>query len=168
MALSAKRLGEKIGLTSQEMNVLLKEEGYQNGEPGNYSTTDKGKPYVSEKGWDNGYGGYAFRGYNYNEWDESILDDIDTSPERLSQIRAKTANERKERNAKKKKESEEYWATHSPLYSDNTNLEESDYDESNNVILGGLAIFGILTYGVYKGIKRLYNRHNESKKTDYL
>ena len=94
MAWSAKRLGEKIGLTSHEMNFLLKEEGYQNGEPGDYSTTDKGKEYVSEKGWDNGYGGYAFRGYNYNEWDESILNNIDTSPERLSQIRTKTANER--------------------------------------------------------------------------
>ena len=166
MALSAKRLGEKIGLTSQEMNVLLKEEGYQNGEPGDYSTTDKGKEYVSEKGWDNGYGGYAFRGYNYNEWDESILNNIDTSPERLSQIRTKTANERRERSAKKKKESEEYWATHSPLYSDNNSLEESDCDESNNDILGSLAIIGILAYGLYKGIKHLYNRHKDNKKID--
>lgn len=166
MALSAKRLGEKIGLTSQEMNVLLKEEGYQNGEPGNYTTTDKGKPYVSEKCWDNGYGGYAARGYNYNVWDESVLDDIDTSPERLSQIRAKTANERRERNIKRKIESEKYWPAHSQQYMNDVDSEEYNSDESYNSIISGLAIIGGLAYGLYKGIKYLYNRHNENKKID--
>ena len=43
MTLSAKRLGEICGLTAEEMNVLLKEEGFLSGEPGNYYPTEKGK-----------------------------------------------------------------------------------------------------------------------------
>ena len=81
MGLSAKRLGEKIGLTPEQTNTLLREEGFQSGQPGDYSVTEKGKKYVEEKSWDNGYGGYAARGYSYNEWDESILDELNTKPE---------------------------------------------------------------------------------------
>ncbi len=79
MTLSAKRLGERCGLTAEEMNILLKEEGFLSGEPGNYYPTEKGKLFVVEKGDDNGYGGYAFRGWNWFEWDERILEELDTS-----------------------------------------------------------------------------------------
>ena len=81
MTLSAKRLGERCGLTAEEMNILLKEEGFLSGEPGNYYPTEKGKLFVIEKGDDNGYGGYAFRGWNWFEWDERILEELDTSVE---------------------------------------------------------------------------------------
>ena len=39
MTLSAKRLGEKCGLTAEEMNCLLKDEGFLSVEPGNYYPT---------------------------------------------------------------------------------------------------------------------------------
>ncbi len=81
MTLSAKRLEERCGLTGEEMNVLLKEERYLSGEPGTYYPTEKGKAFVIEKGSDNGYGGYAFRGWNWLEWDESILAELDLSME---------------------------------------------------------------------------------------
>ena len=116
MSLSAKQLGEKIGLNAQEMNTLLTEEGYLSGEPGNYNVTATGDSYVSEKSWSNGYGGYAARGYSYNVWDESILDRLDTSNENLRIIREKTSLERKNRRAEKEKRSQEYWQAHSPLY----------------------------------------------------
>ena len=90
MTLSAKRLGERCGLTAEEMNILLKEEGFLSGEPGNYYTTEKGKLFVVEKGDDNGYGGYAFRGWNWFEWDERILEELDTSVENKRYIREKT------------------------------------------------------------------------------
>lgn len=62
MTLPAKRLGERCSLTVEEMNILLKEEGFLSGEAENYYPTEKGKLFVVEKGDDNGYGGYAFRG----------------------------------------------------------------------------------------------------------
>lgn len=43
MGLSAKGLGEKIGLTPEQTNTLLREEGFQIGQPGDYSATEKGK-----------------------------------------------------------------------------------------------------------------------------
>ena len=89
MTLSAKRLGERCGLTAEEMNILLKEEGFLSGEPGNYYPTEKGKLFVIEKGDDNGYGGYAFRGWNWFEWDERILEELDTSVEHKRYIREK-------------------------------------------------------------------------------
>lgn len=94
MTLSAKRLGERCGFTAEEMNILLKEEGFLSGEPGNYYPTEKGKLFVVEKGDDNGYGGYAFRGWNWFEWDERILEELDTSVENKRYIREKTSEER--------------------------------------------------------------------------
>ena len=109
MTLSAKRLGERCGLTAEEMNILLKEEGFLSGEPGNYYPTEKGKLFVVEKGDDNGYGGYAFRGWNWFEWDERILEELDTSVENKRYIREKTSEERRRRRAEKAAESEAYW-----------------------------------------------------------
>lgn len=54
MTLPAKRLGERCDLTAEEMNILLKEEGFLSGELGNYYPTEKGKLFVVEKGDDNG------------------------------------------------------------------------------------------------------------------
>lgn len=152
MTLSAKRLGEKCGLTAEEMNYLLKEEGFLSGEPGNYNPTEKGKPFVVEKGDDNGYGGYAFRGWNWLEWDESILDELDTSMEHKLYIREKTSEERRYRREKKKAESEVYWRN---VNRKNSEPEIEEYDESSgsssrNLILGlfaaGYSIYKIVTY----------------------
>ena len=109
MTLSAKRLGERCGLTAEEMNILLKEEGFLSGEPGNYYPTEKGKLFVVEKGDDNGYGGYAFRGWSWFEQDERILEELDTSVENKRHIREKTSEERRRRRAEKAAESEAYW-----------------------------------------------------------
>lgn len=95
--LSARDLGYRLHLTAQETNVLLKEEGFLEGEPGNYSATPKAEPYVSRKDWHNGYGGYAARGNSTNIWNKSIMRQLDTSKERLDQIRQKTAEQRKGR-----------------------------------------------------------------------
>lgn len=38
----ARVLNQKYGLTNQEMNFVLKDEGYLNGDAGNYSVTEMG------------------------------------------------------------------------------------------------------------------------------
>ena len=45
---SARIMGQDYGLTAQEMNFVLKEEGYLDGEPGSYSVTEKGSSYAVE------------------------------------------------------------------------------------------------------------------------
>lgn len=165
MSLSAKQLGEKIGLNAQEMNTLLKEEGYLSGEPGNYNVTVTGDSCVSEKSWSNGYGGYAARGYSYNVWDESILDRLDTSNENLRIIREKTSLERKNRRAEKEKRSQEYWQAHSPLCKKNNVNEEQLEISGTELIIGIGIVAGVsyLTYLGYSKIKNMYIKHKHKK-----
>lgn len=151
MTLSAKRLGERCGLTAEEMNILLKEEGFLSGEPGNYYPTEKGKLFVVEKGDDNGYGGYAFRGWNWFEWDERILEELDTSVENKRYIREKTSEERRRRRAEKAAESEAYWKKvnsqkENPMGETTTEPNDSS---AGKIVLGVLALLG---YGAYRAI----------------
>lgn len=151
MTLSAKRLGERCGLTAEEMNILLIEEGFLSGEPGNYYPTEKGKLFVVEKGDDNGYDGYAFRDWNWFEWDEKILEELDTSEENKSYIRNKTSEERRRRRAEKVAESEAYWKKvncqkEQPADDISNELKDST---TGKLIISVLAVVG---YGIYKVI----------------
>lgn len=159
MSLSSKKLGEKIGLNAQEMNVLLKEEGFQDGEPGDYSVTDKGAQYVTPKGNDNGYGGYAHRGWNWNEWDESIIDELDTSEARIQEIRDLASEQRKERRLQRKIESEKYWKS----------LQDTDSEEQNtenNRTLITIILLGLSALFTYCGLKIYKLYKNRKKKKD--
>lgn len=73
---SAKQIGEVIGKSSQEVNKLLKEKGFLDGKPGEYTVTDKGKRYSELRHKSNGYGGYAARGWEFVMWDEAIIHEI--------------------------------------------------------------------------------------------
>ena len=74
MKFSARLLGQMIGVTAKEMNLKLRDAGLLTGGPGNWIVTELGKKFSEIAGWDNGYGGYAARGYTYYKWDEKVLD----------------------------------------------------------------------------------------------
>lgn len=59
MGKSARVLGWEFGRTDREMNVLLKEHGYLDGNPGAYGLTEKGQQYAKEQYHSRGTGGYA-------------------------------------------------------------------------------------------------------------
>lgn len=153
MGLSSRRLGEIIGLTSEQTNTLLMEAGFQSGQPGDYIVTEKGKKYVEEKSWDNGYGGYAARGYSYNEWDESILDELNTKPENLEYIRDLTA----ERRRKRKEEGKHGNSDNNYI----SNEIENDKDNNNDLVY---IIVGIIGYAIIKIEKMIYNKIKFRKK----
>ena len=73
---SARRIGEAIGLSSQQVNKMLFELGYLAGEPGNWSLTPKGEKEAVLNGDDNGYGGYAHQSWSWFEWKESIINEL--------------------------------------------------------------------------------------------
>ena len=168
MGLSARRLGEKIGLTAEQTNTLLKESGFQKGNPGEYSVTDKGREYLAdEKSWCNGYGGWATRGYDYNEWDESIINELDTSSENLERIRDLTSKRRRERknntrntqyNEKNDYNDYDYDYDNKTDYSNNNSINETDDNIAAGV--GLIVAAGLFIYGVVKGIyeKRKHKR----------
>lgn len=99
MRKSARILGHEFGLSAEEMNTFLKQEGFQDGEPGAYGVTEKGKRFSDEKNHTRGVGGYSYynRSWDTITWDESIADELHLSPERRSAIKDLVATERAER-----------------------------------------------------------------------
>lgn len=58
------------------MNALFFDHGYLDGEPGDYSLTEKGKQYGSEQDHHRGTGGYSFYNANWTTrtWDDGVVD----------------------------------------------------------------------------------------------
>lgn len=97
MVKSARILGKDYGLTAQEMNQLLKDQGFLDGNPGEYFVTEKGAPFAKEIDFHRGSGGYAQYNRYWTErtWDESIKDVLDTSAESRDTARAAVAEARR-------------------------------------------------------------------------
>ena len=102
MNMSTAGLGRELGLNSQETNILLRDEGYQKGEPGDWTLTEKGREHATQQHW--GVSSSMHAGYLTTRWDDEVLEDIGTvSPERKQQIddeisarRAEQLRQRKE------------------------------------------------------------------------
>ncbi|MGW6455482.1 hypothetical protein ACWF94_06045 [Streptomyces sp. NPDC055078] len=86
MGKSARVLGEEFGRTAREMNALLKEYGYLDGNPGAYGLTEKGQQYAKEQYHSRGTGGYAQynRNWETRTWREetvaAIKADMEANP----------------------------------------------------------------------------------------
>ena len=76
MGMSAKRIGEVLGLNAREVNLLLKEKGFLSGKPGDWILTELGKQFGKVIPRDNGWGGWAKRTWNIMMWDEEIVDQL--------------------------------------------------------------------------------------------
>lgn len=84
MGKSARVLGSEFSRTAHEMNVLLKDYGYLYGSPGAYGLTEKGQRYAEEQFHDNGYGGFAYRGWETRTWNDetaaALTADMEANP----------------------------------------------------------------------------------------
>jgi len=83
---SARIIGwDEFGLSARDTNALLKKHGYLYGEAGAYGLTEKGKQFGEQHHRDNGYGGYAYRGWETTTWDDNLAPalraDMETNPE---------------------------------------------------------------------------------------
>ena len=67
MSISVTELGQKFNVNGKVINYILKTLGYLSGEPGDYSLTDKGAIYASEK--------------HYHREQEVMLHIIDIGPQ---------------------------------------------------------------------------------------
>lgn len=99
MRKSARLLGKDYGLTAEEMNCLLKQQGYLDGEPGEYWPTEKGKQFASEIFERRGTGGYERYNPSWTKrsWDESILDELDLSDDALCRAADEVVERRNQR-----------------------------------------------------------------------
>jgi ribosomal protein L37AE/L43A len=162
MRKSARMLGEEYGLTSQEMNYILKEEGYLSGEAGEYTVTDKGAPFAEEKDFHRGTGGYAHynRYWTTRTWDESIEDELNVTADMKEAARNAVAEARRQHWDNIKKARAEADAAFLERYKqndENDNASDESSDDDSNLLGAGLIIGGliVLGYGVYKAVPHI-------------
>ena len=132
MRLSAKQIGDKHGLTSREVNQLLKRQGFLKGEPNNWCPTEKAEPYIHETDYKRGTGGY--KQYNpswtVTTYDKSILKELYFSQEEKQAAREADAE------ARRKKREEQNKPDLSKLIE--TIGEETDDSISVSKLIGGI------------------------------
>lgn len=154
MGKSATVLGQDYGLTAQEMNFVLKEEGFLDGEPGNYTVTEKGEKFAEEQYHSRGTGGYSFYNpaWTTRTWDDGIVDELDITKDRKREIRQAISIAKHKTN----KLEDEGLAMGSDIYS----YEVSDTTDANNDALVqavGALLIAASAYGIYKATPYIKN-----------
>lgn len=165
MGKSARLLGQEYGLTAEEMNWLLKEEGFLDGEPGAYYVTEKGAPYASESDFHRGVGGYSFynRYWTQRTWDESIKEVLDVSPEMISASRQAIMIARQQRREAISAEQALSEKTSEPFDISRVPADGNGMSAliKTGIIAGGTLIVAGISYGFYKAspyIKKWWNK----------
>lgn len=147
MRKSARVLGQKYGLTAQEMNFVLKEEGFLNGEPGNYTVTEKGEKYAAEQDHSRGTGGYSWynRAWTTRTWDDGITDELDITEDRKKEIQQAISIAKQKINDSE----DESIAIEYDSYSyEDTNTTDANNDALVEAVSEILVL--VTTYGIYK------------------
>lgn len=136
---SARVLGEKVGLTAMEMNLVLEEAGILEGEPGLYSITAEGEPFASET--------YHSRspktGHDVITLDPAVLAELDLSPEAKERAREQASAIRRQRREQREAEAVDIG---------NPDVDGSPHEPG----IDPRVVFGVLlggTLGVYGVVK---------------
>ena len=150
MGISARLLGYEYGLNPEEMNFVLKEEGFHEksdwvfkGGSHGWELTDKGKEY-----------GTPSKNYPINTWDDEIANVLDVTEDRKREIR-QAISTAKQRIAETKDmdiafRSEDYFDEHD---------DEEDAYRKALVFAVGAVLVAVSAFGVYKAapyIKRFW------------
>ncbi|MER5689966.1 hypothetical protein [Streptomyces sp. NPDC002205] len=158
MRKSARVLGQSYGLTAQEMNFILKEEGFLDGEPGNYAVTEKGKEYADEQHHSRGTGGYTQynRAWSTTTWNDEIADELEITDDRKREIRQAISD------AKRRAGESDNVDADAADESDGSDGDESHDSNSNGALVAavGALLLAASAYGVYKAVpyvKRFLN-----------
>lgn len=102
MGMKTSRLAWELGMNSQEVNILLRDEGYLEGEPNDWRLTEKGNEYAHQQHWDVSAPRHA--GYIITEWDDRVLEELgQVSPERKQEIRDEIAARRAKQRSQREK-----------------------------------------------------------------
>lgn len=169
MSKSARILGQDYGLTAQEMNYVLKEKGYLQGDPGDYGVTDKGRSFASEQDFHRGTGGYSQynRYWTTRSWDDSIADELNVTDDDKHEARAAIAEarrqQREEMKAARAEADARFLSSQESGDSEDSSYDNSYYDSSSeddsDAANAALVIFGLIAlgYGIYKATPKVIN-----------
>lgn len=177
MLASATQLGKKYGMTGEEMNRLLFQQGFLEGEPGDYSPIGKGLIYAAEKDHHRGNGGYSIYNKNWTtrKFDESIFKELDLSPENIAAARdevEKLKLARKAARAEARKKADENFLARQmaeKLKVEQARKEEEELEQivaslkkagKTGIIVTVTVVVG---YGVYKAVPKVRTWWEERK-----
>jgi hypothetical protein len=157
MRKSARILGQGYGLTAQEMNFVLREEGFLDGEPGSYAVTEKGARFAHEQDHSRGTGGYGQynKAWTTRTWADEIADEMDITEERKSAIR-QAISVAKQRIG----ESTDEGVVVKPDILDSEHADTADGNDDALAAAVGFLLVTVSAYGIYKVapyIKQLWN-----------
>lgn len=147
MRKSARVLGAEHGLSAAEMNYVLKEDGFLDGEPGRWRVTDKGEPFAAETDESSSSSSWA-KQWTVRTWDDSINEELSITPERKQELREAMAAAKREM---REREDE-------PLAFEIVPEEPTDEVDGNRdalVLAVGAILVGATAYGVYKAIPHI-------------
>lgn len=165
--LSATEIGVRIGATAAEVNRLLNDQGFLYGEPNAWGLTEKGKAFGAHTSHDNGWGGWARREWETTHFDPSIIEVLDSSPEKLAKVRADIAAHKRALKAASRVAQDEAEARFQKFQADKAAAmlpREIDPNRVWIVIASALFVAGT-TFAVYKGV-RWYQRRKTATDAD--
>jgi len=147
MRKSARLLGQEYGLTAPEMNFVLKEEGFLDGEPGNYTVTEKGETYAEEQDYHRGTGGYSWynRAWTTRTWDDGITDELDITDDRKKEIRQAISIAKQKTNELDNEDIEADCGSYN-----NENADVTDTDNDALIAAISALLVAVSVYGIYK------------------
>jgi hypothetical protein len=153
--ISARGIGKLIGATAEEVNYLLKDQGFLYGEPGAYGLTPKGKEFGVQQVHDNGYGGFAYKDWETTHFAPGITKVLDSAPERLTKVRGDILARKQELRAARKVAQAEAEA-HFQAFQANKEAAEAEYEIDPQkvwLVIAGIALIVAASYGAYKGVQ---------------
>ena len=157
------------------MNRVLVRNGFLEGEPGDYTPTEKAEPYVEEKYYHRGCGGYAFynRSWTTRTYDPSIIDELNIDDEVIEDVRAEVRELRTARQAERRKAAEEYDARMQALRDAEISEQVDDVleyfnpmsvIEDNLLLFVGLCAIGFIGYKLFAWVKQMQEEKKKEEK----
>lgn len=150
---SATDLGRHFKATGEEINLLLKDQGFTYGSPGAYGVTQKGAPFGIQEYHQRGNGGYAYMNPSWEQtyWDDSIREVLEVTPERLAKVSADISANRLARSAARKAAQADADAAFlASQASDAAQSTSTTIDPRKLLIWVGLALLTVgVGYGIY-------------------
>ncbi|GAA1831681.1 hypothetical protein [Agromyces salentinus] len=174
MGITATEIGHRIHASAEVVNRLLLEKGLTHGEPGAYGITDKGAMFGAAIDKENGYGGWAHRNWGWNSWNESVIDELGATPEKIAEVSAAIKAEKAVKRAADKLEAEQYWAgvmaEKAQKFAEDTSEGGTEAGLTNGQkMLIGVTVTVVGVVGgvlIYKGVKRNKRKKAERAERD--
>lgn len=154
LEVSATDIGRRVGATAMEVNRLLEDQGFLEGEPSAYRLTPKGEEFGAQRDHGNGYGGIAYRAWETTHYDPKIIDVLDCAPGRLEKVRADISAENQEKRDAKRIAQAEADARFQKSLEDSEAAKTPDEIDPRKVaflLAGSLVLFATVV-GVRKGV----------------